>query len=145
MFSRTAVYALRATVYLAEHSTERPVRVAEMADNLEIPQNYLAKILNELVRSEVLMSTRGKHGGFQLAVQPDELALLTVVSPFDRIDQDRRCLLGKAECSDDSPCAAHHRWNELGTQLATFVRETTVASISRCDRVRPDGPNIVVR
>ena len=129
MFSGTAVYALRAAVYLAEHATERPVRVAEMADNLEIPQNYLAKILNELVRSEILVSTRGKHGGFQLAVQPDDLALLTVVSPFDRIEQERRCLLGRAECSDDSPCAAHHRWKELGTQLASFVRETTVADL----------------
>ena len=64
MFSGTAVYALRAVVYLAEHSEERPVRVAEMAGNLEVPQNYLAKILNELVRSDVLTSTRGKHGGF---------------------------------------------------------------------------------
>jgi Rrf2 family protein len=129
MFSGTAVYALRAVVYLAEHSEERPVRVAEMAGNLEVPQNYLAKILNELVRSEILTSTRGKHGGFQLAVQPDELSLLTVVSPFDRIEQNRRCLLGKAECSDDSPCPAHHRWKELGTQLAAFVRETTVADL----------------
>ena len=129
MFSGTAVYALRAVVYLAEHSKERPVRVAEMASNLEIPQNYLAKILNELVRSEVLMSTRGKHGGFQLSVQPDQLSLLTVVSPFDRIEQERRCLLGRAECSDVTPCAAHNRWKALGTQLAAFVQETTVADL----------------
>jgi Rrf2 family protein len=129
VFSGTAAYALRAVVYLAEHSTERPVRVGEMAASLEIPQNYLAKILNELVRSEVLMSTRGKHGGFQLAVQPDELSLLTVVAPFDRIEQEPRCLLGRAECNDLAPCAAHNRWKTLGTQLAAFVQETTVADL----------------
>ena len=129
MFSGTAVYALRAVVYLAEHSKERPVRVAEMATNLDVPQNYLAKILNDLVRSEILNSPRGKHGGFQLAVRPDDLSLLTVVSPFDRIEQERRCLLGRPECSDHTPCAAHHRWKELGTQLAAFVQETTVADL----------------
>jgi Rrf2 family protein len=129
MFSGTAVYALRAVVYLAEHSEERPVRVAEMAANLDVPQNYLAKILNELVHSEILNSTRGKHGGFQLAVRPDGLSLLAVVSPFDRIEQERRCLLGRSECSDHTPCAAHHRWKELGTQLAAFVQETTVADL----------------
>jgi Rrf2 family iron-sulfur cluster assembly transcriptional regulator len=129
MFSGTAVYALRAVVYLAEYSRERPVRVAEMATNLDVPQNYLAKILNELVRSQVLTSTRGKHGGFQLAVPSDQLSLLTVVAPFDRIDEQRRCLLGRAECSDHTPCAAHHRWKTLGTQIAAFVRETTVADL----------------
>ena len=129
MFSGTAVYALRAVVYLAEHSTDRPVRVTEMAGTLDVPRNYLAKILNELVRSKVLASTRGKHGGFQLAVAPDSLPLLTVVSPFDRIEEERRCLLGRPECSDATPCAAHHRWKALGTQLAAFVRETTVADL----------------
>jgi Rrf2 family iron-sulfur cluster assembly transcriptional regulator len=129
MFSGTAVYALRAVVYLAEHSRERPVRVSEMASDLDVPRNYLAKILNELVRSRVLASTRGKNGGFQLAVEPQELSLFMVVTPFDRIEEERRCLLGRPECSDRTPCAAHHRWKELGSQLAAFVRETTVADL----------------
>ena len=67
MLSSTAEYALRAVLYVAQHAAGGPVRVSEIASALKLPQNYLSKILHELTKSGILVSTRGKHGGFQLA------------------------------------------------------------------------------
>lgn len=129
MLSQTAEYALRAVLYLAEHPAGRPVRVAEMANALQIPRNYLSKILHQLARSGVLVSLRGKAGGFQLGARPDRLALSAVVTPFDRIEERRRCLLGRAQCSDRTACAAHDRWKNVGDTVAAFFHDTTIADL----------------
>lgn len=131
MLSQTADYALRAVLYIAERGDQEPVRVGEMAQALRIPQNYLSKILHRLARVGVLASTRGKTGGFQLAVPAERLRLQAVIGPFDRIEQRRRCLLGRAECSDRAACAAHARWKQVADTVATFFRDTTVSDISR--------------
>lgn len=131
MLSQTAEYALRAVLYLAQQTGDRPVRVGQMAQALRLPQNYLSKTLHILARSGVLISARGKSGGFQLAVPPERLTLLSIIAPFDRIDEQRRCLLGRPQCSDRSACAAHTRWKEVAEKVAEFFRDTTVADLSR--------------
>lgn len=131
MLSQTAEYALRAVLYLAERADDGTVRVGEMAQALGIPHNYLSKILHRLARAGVLASTRGKAGGFQLAVPADRLRLYEIVAPFDRIDERRRCLLGRPRCSDSTACAAHSRWKQVADTVASFFRETSVADLLR--------------
>lgn len=129
MLSGTAEYALRAVVHLARMGTAAPVRAEDLAKAIDVPRNYLGKILNELVRAGVLQSARGKRGGFGLAMPAEQLTLLRVVAPFDRIDGQRRCLLGRPDCSDQSPCPVHRRWKETSEQIAQFFRSTTVADV----------------
>ena len=129
MLSQTAEYALRAVLYLAERGQPGPVNVEEMADALGIPANYLSKTLQVLVRARVLTSLRGPHGGFQLAIAPEDLPLMRVVAPFDAIVERRRCLLGRPECSDRHPCAVHDRWKATAEKVAHFFRTTTVADV----------------
>lgn len=129
MLSGTAEYALRAVLYLAEDRGDRAVQVGEIATALAAPQNYLSKILHQLTRNGVLESSRGKHGGFRLAVPPSELSLLTVVNHFDHVAGGRTCLLGRNECSDHSACAVHWRWKDVSERLAVFFRQTTVADL----------------
>jgi len=130
MLSHTAEYALRAVLYLAQgEDADRFVQVGEIAPALRIPRNYLSKILHLLARQGVLVSTRGRLGGFRLAAPPDRLCLATVVSPFGSLGETRHCLLGRPECSDRTACAAHARWKDVAERVAAFFRETTVAEL----------------
>jgi len=129
ILSSTAEYALRAILYLAERGANGPVPAAEVSAALKIPPNYLGKILHELARSKILTSSRGKRGGFVLAVKPDRLPLLKVVSLFDDFSQERRCLLGRNRCNDHNPCLVHDRWRDVSEQVTTFFRETTVGDL----------------
>ncbi len=129
MLSGTAQYALRAVMHLARAKGSKSLKVSELADATGVPRNYLGKILHELVRGGVLRSTRGKHGGFRLAVNPSDLPLLRVVSLFDALDGERQCLVGRPECSDRDPCPVHHRWKVASEHIAQFFRETTVADV----------------
>lgn len=129
MISRTGRYALRAVVHLAVEAREAPVPVDTVAERLDVPRNYLSKTLHRLAKAGVLDSTRGPHGGFRLAAPPSELTLEDVLSPFDEEEVRRQCLLGRERCTDEEPCAAHHRWKRLNQQMTTFFRDTTVEEL----------------
>ena len=131
MLSQTAEYALRASLWLAEHPDRSPVRVGDLAEALRIPQNYLSKTMHLLARAGVLHSTRGKHGGFQLARPAARIPLIEIVQPFERLGDARACLLGRTACSDAAPCQAHDRWKRVKEITTTFFRDTTLADLAR--------------
>ena len=127
--SRSAEYALRAVLFIAQRPEGSPHRANELAEVLEVPRNYLQKVLHTLAKHGVLRSVRGPAGGFSLAVLPERLALRTVVDPFDAGPERRSCLLGRLECSDESPCTAHGQWSSVAEQVGSFFRDTTVADL----------------
>ena len=130
MLSLTSEYALRAVVYLARASRERPVKLEEIAEELGAPRNYLSKTLHQLARAGVLSSGRGPAGGFQLAIAPAELTLARVVADFEPpATLSRRCLLGHGECSDLTPCEAHDRWRAIAGPMRDFFHRTTVGDL----------------
>jgi len=130
ILSQTAVYALKAVMYLAEADRGTPVRVDEMARELDVPRNYLSKILHALARAGLLGSTRGPKGGFQLVAKPEDLPLSEIITHFDEVGSGPGCLLGRSECSDKNPCAAHVRWKDVSLLVKGFFANTTVADLS---------------
>ena len=126
--SGTSQYAIRAVVYIATNGVDAPVRVGPIAAALDVPQNYLSKTLYALARAGVLRSVRGPRGGFQLAGPAARLTLARVAEPFDDVGE-RHCLLGRAQCGDRAPCAAHGRWGEVADSLRGFFRNTTIADL----------------
>lgn len=106
-----------------------PVRAAELAEAVGVPANYLSKILHQLARAGVLESERGPTGGFRLAAAPGETTLETVLGPFIPPLDATQCLLGRPECLDRDPCAAHEHWRAVTDQFRHFVRETVVADL----------------
>ena len=97
-----------------------------LAEALGVPRNYLSKILHQLARSGVLASARGPHGGFQLAAPPAAISLAEVVGAVEPQRFERRCLLGRPECSDANPCPAHDSWQVLAEGISCFLHETTL-------------------
>ena len=130
ILSQTAVYALKAVLYLAEAKGDEPVRVDQVAEALDVPRNYLSKILYSLARTGILTSTRGPRGGFRLTADASALTLSQVVDPFDEVVVRSGCLLGRERCSDENPCAAHARWKDVSTSVKAFFQETTVKDLS---------------
>jgi len=79
LISQTAQYALRALVHIADNAGEGRIQVDPMATALDIPRNYLSKILHGLGQAGLLDSQRGPRGGFRLARDPGQIRLMDVV------------------------------------------------------------------
>lgn len=130
MLSKTAEYALRAVVHLSRHGEDGLVRSADMAREIDVPANFLSKILHRLVRQGIVRSERGRNGGFALAVDPAELTLARVISGFESIAGVDTCILGRSECSDANPCGAHTRWAAVKAHILEFFETTTIADVA---------------
>jgi Rrf2 family transcriptional regulator, iron-sulfur cluster assembly transcription factor len=116
-------------IHMGQREGEGPIRVEEIAERLDVPRNYLSKILHALVKEEIVRSLRGPRGGFELARPTGAVTLYEIVSPFDDIEARRTCLLGRKECSDIHPCVIHEHWKVTATHVAGFFRDTTLAEV----------------
>jgi len=140
VLTQTAQYALRTVLRLAAGDRARRT-VEELADELDMPRNYLSKTLHLLARAGVVESSRGKHGGFRLRRAPHRITLREVVAPFEAVGQ-RVCLLGKPTCSDRHACPAHARWKAVSDALALFFARTTVAELLDPPGGAPPPPRV---
>jgi len=98
--SRSIGYALIATGYIAQHYQEGAVLAARVSKEYNIPLEYLLKILQQLVKANVLRSKRGPRGGFFLACPADSINLLEIIEAVDGPMVSR---LHLAEQTSDAP------------------------------------------
>jgi Rrf2 family protein len=131
IISQTAQYALQALVYLSRHDEDGPVLGQEIAERVGIPQNYLSKIMHTLGRVGLVEAKRGKSGGYVVSGDPDDIAIRAVFAAFDDIGAMDRCFLGRPECTDEDPCAAHEQWKPIAEALRHFLDDTTVGDLRR--------------
>ena len=82
--SRSTGYALLAVGYIAKNQKEQGIVLSQrIAKAYKIPLEYLLKILQQLVRANVLRSKRGPRGGFTLAKSPKKITMLQIVEAVD--------------------------------------------------------------
>ncbi len=81
--SRSVSYALVAVGYIAGNQEDSPVLAARVSKEFGIPLEYLQKIMQQLVRANVLKSKRGPRGGFSLAHDPKDISMLQIIEAID--------------------------------------------------------------
>jgi len=74
---------LLAVGYIAKHQGDGVVLSQDISKQYDIPLEYLLKILQQLVRANVLRSKRGPRGGFSLAKTPNKITMLEVIEAVD--------------------------------------------------------------
>lgn len=74
MLSQKTRYAIRAMQHLADHYGQGPVQLAAIAEKQNIPANFLTVILSELGRVGLVVSQRGRDGGYWLALSPVDIS-----------------------------------------------------------------------
>ncbi|MCZ8324244.1 MAG: Rrf2 family transcriptional regulator [Sphingomonadaceae bacterium] len=73
MLSQKTRYTIRALQHLADHWREGPIRLDAIAEAQNIPRKFLTVILAEMVREGLINSTRGRDGGYELALPPVDI------------------------------------------------------------------------
>ncbi len=127
MFSTTAEYSLRAAVHLAM-SPDRPQTTQEIAEATHVPMPYLSKVLQALVRANIVVTRRGLHGGCTLQRPPELITVFEVVQAVDPIKRITYCPLGLA-AHGTHLCPLHRRMDEAIESVECSFRATTLAEV----------------
>lgn len=126
--SKTTEYAIRAMAFLARNGQE-PVSVTHLAETLEIPYKYLARLMTQLSQAGLLESTQGKRGGFRIARPLEEIRLHQVVDVVEGLDNFHRCVLGHSQCDEHDPCCMHHLWEPQIVSARAMIYDSTLADL----------------
>jgi Rrf2 family protein len=131
MLSTTSQYALRALCHLARQSGEA-VLGRDLAQAVEIPANYLSKVLLTLRNAGLVDTSRGSGGGYRLRKPADQISLIDVVELFEEISRTRpSCFLGRTRlCSETTPCTAHSTMRGLLAAYLGFLTSTPLSAIA---------------
>lgn len=130
-FSKTCEYAIRAVFYIASKSQEgQRVGIKEIAENINSPEHFLGKILQNLSREGVIQSIKGPNGGFYLDTPGLKRPLADIITAFEGDDIFTGCGMGLSYCSESNPCPLHHEFKKVRNQITHMLYNTTVGEFN---------------
>lgn len=130
IYSVGCEYGIRALTKLAGQA--EPGKFCLLRDILNgtnLPQHFVGKIFQILVREEILVSAKGRGGGFALKRRPEEITLRQIVTAIDGAHRLTRCILGFNDCNEEQPCAQHDNWKVIRSQIESLLDNTTLANL----------------
>ncbi len=133
--SRKIDYGLRAMIYLASIPPATVVPFREIARQMMVPEDFLAKILKTLVDEGLVKSTRGPHGGYTLAKPPAEISFLTIIEAVEGPIAINVCLDGDDPCSKSDVCTMVDVWRRGQEKMLEVYRQTPLATLA----LKPDA------
>ncbi|PWI30078.1 transcriptional regulator [Flavobacteriaceae bacterium LYZ1037] len=128
MLSNACQYAIRSIFYLGMCSDEKhKIGVKIISKELEVPQPFLAKLLQQLNRNNLVTSTKGPYGGFYLSDENKQHSVWDIVLVIDGQEKFNQCFLGLSKCGDDNPCPVHFTVSAFKKKLFQDFKEKSIA------------------
>jgi len=130
IYSSACAYAIRALSRLAMVRPDGYLLLDEVCEGADLPRHFVAKVFQQLVREGLLLSAKGRGGGFALAKAPEKIRLYEIVAAVDGTRQFEQCVVGMARCDDEQPCPQHEQWKKMRQHIKRYLTETTLAEMS---------------
>lgn len=136
-------------VELGRQSPSRPTSLKAIADAEGLPLAYLEQVVARLRRANLVLSSRGAHGGYWLARDPSEITMHDVVAALDGAIAPMECFLHdemeRIVCSHlpqagNGPCATKLLWTRVQGGIIRALETTTLADLVEFS-LRVDGPS----
>lgn len=83
---------------------------AAVADRIGSSATYVAHLIAPLTRARLVTSVPGPTGGYELAVDLDEMSLHDLIQLVEGPTDDGRCVMVDRPCAAPQPCALHDAW-----------------------------------
>lgn len=132
MFSKTCEYAIRAAIYIAVQSLAgKRAGLKDIAREIDSPEAFTAKILQQLSRNEIIVSQKGPSGGFEIPKKKmSNVFLAEIVLAIDGDSVFKVCGLGLKECSEKQPCPVHHKFKSIRAELKNMLNNTSLHDLA---------------
>lgn len=128
--TRTTDYGIRVLTHLARLPPGTRLTAAELAGESHASVPFVAKILQRLVASRLVVSHRGFEGGFELGREPRAVSMLDIVTALEGPLCLNACLPGVPGCEDTAWCAARDVWARAQSALAGVLAAETLERLA---------------
>jgi Rrf2 family transcriptional regulator, cysteine metabolism repressor len=151
IFTTKAEYGVRLLVELGRQGAEHPVSLKAISEAEGLPLAYLERIVALLKKAELVESTRGAHGGYRLARDPESIHMDEVVLALEGAVAPTSCFVddseeGRVLCShvgeSGQACATKLLWTRVQGGVIKALAATTLAELVTFAE-RPAPPALV--
>ena len=143
MLSNAAKYAIRSVLYLAIHDENEKIGVKKVAESLEIPQPFLAKLLQQLTRNKLISSIKGPSGGFYLDKTDRKNSVWDIIVCIDGTEKFDQCFMGLSSCGDENPCPVHFTVAPFKEKILNDFKDKNIQQFA--DEIRLKGRYISLK
>lgn len=132
MFSKACEYGIRSAIYVTQQSLlNNRASLKEIADKIDSPVAFTAKILQKLAQNDIVHSVKGPTGGFEIdRKKMEKIKLSQIVMAIDGDSIYKGCGLGLHECNAKKPCSVHFRFVKIRNELKTMLETTSIYELS---------------
>lgn len=132
MLSSANKYAIRSVLFLAIYSNEQnKIGTVEIAEKLDSPQPFLAKLLQQLTKDKLVSSTKGPNGGFFLTEKNKKNTIWDIIISIKGEKKFDQCFLGLSKCSDEKPCPVHYIVSNFKDKLLEDFKDKTIDQFAK--------------
>ena len=128
--SKLTDYAMIVLGYMARNP-DRIFAATDLAESAGIAPTTVSKVLKALTRANVLTSTRGVKGGYQLAGAPETTTVASIIFALEGPIALTECGLDGDACQQSSSCHIRGNWNVINRALRTALESVTLADMAR--------------
>jgi Rrf2 family iron-sulfur cluster assembly transcriptional regulator len=128
---RNTDYALRLAANLAaEYNADKTLSARTLSKNNNVSYPLTCKLLQKFQQAGIIKSTMGPKGGFQLALPPDQITFLQLITTIQGPLSINRCLIGSHICSLKEKCPLHPKLAGLQKDIENQLHATTLADLT---------------
>lgn len=126
--TRASDYAIRLLAHLAAGEVETTSQV--LAEELGIPLNHLAKLVQALARRGYLLTRKGKGGGLRLGINPKKINLAQVVEAVEGPLVISECIFNRESCCFSKKCKVRKCLASVRDQMRQTLARTTISDLA---------------
>jgi Rrf2 family protein len=132
IFSKACEYGIKAAIYVAEQSINgNRASLKGISKEIDSPEAFTAKVLQTLVKNNIINSVKGSTGGFEADLKKiKKIKLIEIVIAIDGSLHEGKCVLGLSKCSEISPCPVHNKYKHIKKDILEMLEKTTLAGMS---------------
>jgi FeS assembly SUF system regulator len=124
-----------ATVILATLAADRSrqLNAGTLAGRTHIASPTVSKLLKQLHRAGLVNSTRGTHGGYQLAREPEQISAAAILDALEGPLALTQCSAGSGHCDIEHTCSTGRAWQKLNLAIRRSLSEVSLAQLAGLD------------
>lgn len=132
MFSKACEYGIKAAIHIAVQSNQGDrVSLKDIAKEIDSPEAFTAKILQQLAKNNIIDSVKGPAGGFEIDKKKlAKIKLSHIVSAIDGDSIYKGCGVGLKECSEKKPCPVHDKFKKIRNDLKQMLESTSLMELA---------------
>lgn len=121
-----------ATVVLAAmaRDPERIYTAADLSEQTRLGRPTVSKLLKQFARAGLLRSYRGAHGGYTLAVAPEDISATRIIDLVEGPMAMTECGLSDRHCELEDVCAVGHHWQRINRAIRAALEEISLADLA---------------